>query len=188
MNLLSTDTLSIARSLLGMEITTSFNGVCTSGYISEVEAYLGAEDKASHSYRNKRTDRTEPMFAEGGTIYVYLCYGIHEMLNLVCGPLDHPHAILIRGIIPVEGIEEMYRRRNKSRLKDLSNGPGKVCQAMGISRSQNGQRINTGDISISNGAKEVLDREVSVGPRIGIDYAGEDSLLPYRFLWHPQVD
>jgi DNA-3-methyladenine glycosylase len=125
--------VAVARELLGKFLITRIDGVLTSGMITETEAYGGISDRASHAYNGRRTNRTEIMFAEGGTAYVYLCYGIHHLFNVVTHKKDTPHAILIRAIEPVEGIDIMVERRKKERLDfSLTSGPGALSQALGI--------------------------------------------------------
>jgi len=181
----SEDTLTIARQLIGRELIHATQEGVTSGYISEVEAYLGKEDKASHAYGGRRTHRTEVIYLSGGHIYVYLCYGIHWMLNIVTGPVDRPHAILIRGIIPSRGIELMRKRRNGVKDGLLCNGPGKLSQAMAIDAKLNAIELG-GQLRILKNDLEIPEDQIEKGPRIGIDYAGEDASLPYRFLWEPK--
>lgn len=179
----SEDVLGIARNMLGMELHSSIDGKLVKSIITETEAYQGITDKASHAYGGKRTPRTETMFGPPGNWYVYLCYGIHSMLNVVTGPKDTPHAVLIRAIQIVEGSEVVRERRGqKIKESDLSNGPGKVCSALGINhRIHNGLNSNHPELWLANGI-QVPDSKVEVGPRIGIDYAEEDAKLPYRFV------
>ena len=180
---LQDDVVSIAHDLIGKELVTCFDGLYTSGIISETEAYKGVADKASHAYNSRRTARTEIMFGKGGTAYVYLCYGIHSLFNVVTNVAGTPHAILIRGIIPKQGIDIMLKRRNKKQQdKTLASGPGTVAKAMGIHYSHSGLSLSGNKIWIQNGIR-VDDSEIETTPRIGIDYAEEDALLPYRFLW-----
>ena len=175
------DVVTIAKELLGKYLFTQIDDdPVTGGMIIETEAYRGPEDRASHAYGNRRTKRTEVMFHDGGTAYVYLCYGIHHLLNVVTHTANHPHAVLIRAIQPLEGIETMLRRRHKKQLdKTLTSGPGSLCQALGITLKHNGLPFDRPPLWIE-------DRNISIetfhsGPRIGVDYAGEDALLPWRF-------
>ena len=179
----STDVVGIARNMLGMELHSNVDGKSIRSIITETEAYQGITDKASHAYGGKRTPRTEIMFGPSGIWYVYLCYGIHSMLNIVTGPEDTPHAVLVRSVQIVNGMEAVRERRGqKIKESDLSNGPGKVCSALGINhRIHNGLKSNHSELSITGGI-QVPDSKVEVGPRIGIDYAEEDAKLPYRFL------
>ena len=175
------DTLELAETLIGKSIFTNFNNLKTGGIITETEAYCGITDKACHAYNNKRTKRTETMFKAGGVIYVYLCYGIHHLLNIVTNTVDEPHAILIRAIHPTTGIETMKIRRKKSVVnKSFTKGPGTVSQALGISIKNNGLNLTENQIWIENSECENIIIEKT--PRIGIEYAKEDALLPYRFV------
>lgn len=179
----SEDVVGIARNMLGMKLHTKIDGLLVSSIITETEAYQGVTDKASHAYGGKRTARTETMFGDPGVWYVYLCYGIHSMLNVVTGPKDTPHAVLVRAVQVVGGSQIVQQRRGVKIPKSaLTNGPGKVCQAMAINHSQhNGLTISDSQIWVSDGI-QVPDHQVEVGPRIGIDYAQEDAKLPYRFV------
>lgn len=172
----SSDVVALGKSLLGKLILTRIDGELTGGYISETESYAGITDKACHAYNNRRTERTEVMYAKGGVAYVYLCYGMHHLLNVVTADFGTPHAILIRAIIPAVGIDIMKKRRNK---EPLSSGPGTLTKALGITRKQNGASLNSSEIWIEEGVK--VD-SITAGPRIGVDYAGEDAFLPYRFI------
>ncbi len=146
----------------------------------ETEAYLGPEDKASHAYNNKRTRRTEVMFWEGGHCYVYLCYGIHQMFNIVCGPRDLPHAILIRAIEPIDGIDFMFERRLVKSQCQLTNGPGKLCQSLGVSKEDNGKILGKNQgVWLTKSIDTNI--EVVETSRVGIDYAEDYITKPWRF-------
>ena len=176
------DVLVIARELLGKLLITRINGELTSGRIVEVEAYNGATDKASHAYGNRRTRRTEVMFGAGGAAYVYLCYGIHHLLNVVTNQAGEPHAVLIRGIEPVEGVGIMLQRMNKARLDhSVGRGPGNVAKALGITIKHTGVSLTGDELYIADDGIMVDDVQVISSPRIGVDYAGEDARLLYRF-------
>nr|WP_254060960.1 DNA-3-methyladenine glycosylase [Mucilaginibacter sp. L196] len=139
-------------------------------------------DKASHSYGNRITPRTKTMFMQGGVAYVYLCYGIHEMFNIVTSVEGQPHAILIRAIQPIEGIEAMLYRRNMVALKpNITKGPGSVAKALGISRAINAISLQSDTLWIEDRGLTFTDAEIAAVPRVGVDYAGVDALLPYRF-------
>lgn len=182
---LNPDTIFLAKNLLGKTISTKINGMVVKGIICETEAYCGINDKACHAYGGLRTKRTETMFQEGGIIYMYLCYGIHHLLNIVTHHEGEPHAILIRGIKPIEGIDIIQKRRNLKHLKsDSCIGPGKVSQALGLSTVNNGIPLNDGLIWIEETGLKIPSKSISVGPRIGVDYAGDDAKLPYRFFIH----
>lgn len=175
-----------ANELLGKVLVTHIGGNLTSGIITETEAYAGVSDRASHAFGGRRTSRTETMFMTGGHSYVYLCYGIHSLFNVVTGPADVPHAVLIRAIRPLDGTEVILDRRNAKKLRpELCNGPGKVCSALGLNFRDHDALHLYGDVVwIENRNIEVSDDDVTAGPRIGVEYAGEDAKLPYRFLWN----
>jgi DNA-3-methyladenine glycosylase len=177
------DVLSITRNLLGKYLFTKIDGILTGGYVVEAEAYNGIIDKASHSYGNRKTPRTQTMFMQGGVSYVYLCYGIHEMFNIVTSTEGEPHAILIRAIVPTEGIPEMLLRRNMPVMKNnVTMGPGSVAQALGISRKINAVDLTGDVIWIEDRGLSFTDDEIKAVPRVGVAYAAEDALLPYRFF------
>lgn len=177
-----TDVVTIARELLGKLLVTSFNNKCTAGRIVETEAYNGIADKASHSYGGRRTKRTATMYAGGGTAYVYLCYGIHHLFNVVTNTQDVPHAILVRGIEPVTGIETMLQRMKKSALDyTVGRGPGNVSKVLGIDTEHTGLSLLDGDMYIADDGVKIKPAQIITTARIGVDYAAEDALLPYRF-------
>jgi len=179
---LNTDVVHLSKNLLGKYLFTCIDGVTTGGYIVETEAYNGIIDKASHSYGNRITPRTKTMFMQGGIAYVYLCYGIHEMFNVVTSVEGQPHAILIRAIHPTEGLEAMLYRRNMIALKpNITQGPGSVAKALGISRAINAISLQGDTLWIEDRGLTFTDEEIAAVPRVGVDYAGEDAFLPYRF-------
>ncbi|NHA02871.1 DNA-3-methyladenine glycosylase [Mucilaginibacter sp. HC2] len=179
---LGTDVVAISKSLLGKYLFTCIDGVTTGGYIVETEAYNGIVDKAAHSYGNRLTPRTQTMFMQGGIAYVYLCYGIHEMFNIVTSTEGHPTAILIRAVRPTEGIEAMQVRRNMPVLKPtITAGPGSVAKALGISRNINAISLQSDTLWLEDRGLNFTDDQITVGSRIGVAYAAEDALLPYRF-------
>lgn len=174
--------LIIAEELLGKLLITNKDGIVTSGRIVECEAYAGVPDKASHASGGRRTDRNKVMYEEGGLAYVYLCYGIHHLFNVVTHSKDIPHAILIRGVEPIKGIEEMLRRTGKKKLDHtLTRGPGNVSKALGIYTSDTGISLFDKKIYLADDGFVYNKKEIFTSPRIGVDYAGEDALLPYRF-------
>jgi DNA-3-methyladenine glycosylase len=176
------DVVALSRDLIGKYLFTHIDDVTTGGYIVETEAYNGIVDRASHAYGNRRTPRTSIMFQQGGIAYVYLCYGIHEMFNIVTNIEGVPHAILVRAINPTEGIEAMQARRNMPVLKPtITMGPGSVAKALGISRAINAHSLQSDTIWIEDKGLSFPDEEIAAVPRVGVDYAGEDALLPYRF-------
>lgn len=183
------DVVQIAYELLGKVLYTSLNDEITAGIITETEAYAGVIDKASHAYNNRRTARTEMMYRKGGTAYVYLCYGIHALFNVVTSVGDEPHAVLVRGIEPLHGIEFMKQRSAKDKLVSKSGiGPGNVAKLLGIRVMDSGLDMcndlpGERKIWIQDEGIIVKNDDVKTGPRVGIDYAAEDALLPYRFQW-----
>jgi DNA-3-methyladenine glycosylase len=179
---LSTDVVALSRDLIGKYLFTCIDGETTGGYIVETEAYNGIIDKASHSYGNRITPRTKTMFEQGGIAYVYLCYGIHEMFNIVTSVAGQPHAILIRAIVPTDGLDIIMHRRNMDTIKpNITRGPGSVAKALGISRKINACSLQSDTIWCEDRGMVFDASEVAAGPRIGVDYAGDDALLPYRF-------
>ncbi len=175
------DTLQIARDLLGkILVVPAENGERVSAMIVETEAYLGAIDKAAHSYNNRRTKRTETMFAVGGTVYVFFIYGMYFQFNVVVGEIDTPHAILIRAVEPVENIEIVRERRGKMPDKNLTSGPGKLCIALGIDKTFNNEDLLGNRVWLEEG-KIFSNTEIESGKRIGIDYAEEFAEKPWRF-------
>jgi DNA-3-methyladenine glycosylase len=176
------DVVALSRDLIGKYLFTCIDGVITGGYIVETEAYNGVIDRASHAYGNRFTPRTKTMYQAGGVAYVYLCYGIHEMFNIVTNVEGNPNAILIRAIQPTEGLEAMQVRRNMPVVKPIiTMGPGSVAKALGISRAINAYSLQGDTIWIEDRGLTFPDESVAAVPRVGVDYAGEDALLPYRF-------
>lgn len=174
------DVVKISRDLLGKVLVTRMGNVTTSGVIVETEAYSWKE-RGSHAFGSKLTPRTSVMFREGGYTYVYLCYGMHHLFNIVTNRVGVAEAVLVRALEPLDGIGEMMRRRGeKVKLNHLTSGPGKLTKSLGIDRSFNGKLLSDGQIWVEDG-KTVPANRVEVGRRIGIDYAGEDALLPWRF-------
>ena len=173
--------VTIAKELIGKILVTEWNGERTSGRIVETEAYNGEVDKASHAFKG-RTKRTEVMFGEGGKAYVYLCYGIHQMFNIVTNTKGRPHAILIRAVEPLEGIDIMLERSGKKVLDNtLTRGPGNVGKAFGFHTTQCGHSLQSNELYIIDDGFVVTKSELGISPRIGVAYAAEDALLPYRF-------
>ncbi|MEO5591549.1 MAG: DNA-3-methyladenine glycosylase [Chitinophagaceae bacterium] len=177
-----TNVVTIAKELLGKLLVTEFDGLLTTGRIVETEAYNGRGDKASHAYGGRRTKRTETMYGAGGIAYVYLCYGIHHLFNVVTNAQDTPHAILIRGIEPVTGIEIMLQRMRKEKADyTIGRGPGNVSKALGIDVKHTSLSLLRSDIYIADDGTKIKPSQIIATPRIGVDYAAEDALLPYRF-------
>ncbi len=176
------DVVSVARDLLVKFMCTRLNGQLTKAIIVETEAYAGVTDKASHAYGGRRTKRTEPIYGQGGTAYVYLCYGLHHLFNVVTNQKETPHAVLIRAGIPMSGTERMLKRRNKEKVdKGLLAGPGSLAKALGITTDHTGLNLMHGQIWIEDHGTDIADDAVTIDPRVGVDYAGEDALRPYRF-------
>lgn len=176
------DVLKIAEELIGKIVVTRWNGILTSGRIVESEAYAGHIDKASHAFGGRHTNRTAVMYNNGGVAYVYLCYGIHQMLNVVTNKKDVPHAILIRALEPIDGIDEMLKRTAKPKADHtLTRGPGNVCKALGIYTMHTGMSLQSDELYIGEDGFSYSSKEIFSSPRIGVDYAGKDALLPYRF-------
>ncbi|MET3879271.1 DNA-3-methyladenine glycosylase [Chitinophaga sp. OAE865] len=174
------DVTVIAKQLLGKILVTDINGVRTAGMIVETEAYAGIGDRASHAWNNRRTKRTEVMYRPGGFAYVYLCYGIHYLFNVVTNVEDTPHAVLIRALQPVDGIDMMQRRYNNKPSAKLTAGPGSLCKAMGIDAALNGESLTGKKVWIETG-QDIEEDDITVSTRVGVQYAGEDAYLPYRF-------
>ena len=175
--------LKIARELLGKLIISTFDGQITSGRIVETEAYAGEPDRASHAWNGRRTNRTEVMYGVGGTAYVYLCYGIHQMFNVVTNQQGIPHAILVRAVEPVTGIDIMLERTGKKKLDyTLTKGPGNVAKALGIFTRHTGYSLLDDELFIADDGFSLKKTDILATPRIGVDYAGSDAALPYRFI------
>ena len=178
---LSTDTVAVARDLVGkLLVVPDILGRRVSGMIVETEAYLGIGDRAAHSYGGRRTSRTEATYALGGHVYVFFVYGMYYQLNVVTGPADHPHVVLIRAIEPVEEIEVMRSRRGLMKDKNLTSGPGKLCIALGIDKAFNRENLLGNRIWLEE-YRKFSKSEIALGARIGIDYAGEDKNKLWRF-------
>ncbi len=178
------DVVSIARELLGKYLITSVEGRLTSGKIVETEAYRAPDDKASHAYGNRRTGRTEVMFRAGGVAYVYLCYGIHHLFNVVTGPEGVAHAVLIRAIEPVDNIPLMLERRKMQTPKpQLTAGPGVMSMALGIHTGWTGRSLTEAGNTVWIEDRGIVpdEGEIVSGPRIGVGYAGECAAWPWRF-------
>ena len=178
---LRADVVQVARDLLGKLLITKLNGIYTSGIITETEAYAGIADKASHAYANRRTQRTLTLYKTGGVAYVYLCYGIHHLFNVVTNAENIPHAVLIRSVEPVDGIQKMQKRRNQAAVNQLTTGPGKLSQALGITTQLDGRSLQQNAVWVEDIGCAVEQDNIFSTKRIGVDYAGEDAKLPYRF-------
>jgi DNA-3-methyladenine glycosylase len=179
------DVVAIARQLIGKVLVTNFDGQRTSGIIIETEAYAGIIDRASHAWGDRRTPRTEVMYREGGHAYVYLCYGIHSLFNVVTNTAGIPHAVLIRAIRPIDGIDIMLQRTERSQPnKTFGTGPGNVSKLLGIHYTHSGLPLTdrSGGIWIEDYQTIFSSDAVKATPRIGIGYADADAALPYRFV------
>ena len=178
------DVVQISRDLLGKVLCTRIEGKqLTSGIITETEAYRGRDDKACHAH-GKRTKRTEIMYHEGGKAYVYLCYGIHHLFNIVTNTDGIADAILVRAVEPIEGLELMLERRGKEEIAPvLTAGPGRTSQSLGITTDYYGLDLTAKDtIWIEDRGDTIKNKKIKSSPRIGVDYAGEDAKRPWRFF------
>ena len=174
--------LEIARDLIGKLLITNWNNDLTSGRIVEVEAYEGIIDRASHAYGGRRTARNEVMYAAGGISYVYLCYGIHHLFNVVTNKKDTPHAILVRALEPLKGIDIMLHRTGKEKPdRTLTRGPGNVSKALGIHTTHSGLSLSSKHLYLADDDYVIDNKLIATSPRIGVDYAGPHALWPYRF-------
>jgi len=178
------DVVLLARKLIGKTLIVLRNGQRREAVITETEAYAGINDRASHAWSGRYTSRTEVMYRRGGLAYVYLCYGIHSLFNVVTGPEGTPHAILLRGVYPLlNGANLNFGNRVPGELWKAGNGPGKLSRLMGIERDMNGADLCSGsDVWITGTGIEIMDDDIRVSARIGIGYAGPDAGLPYRFF------
>lgn len=176
------DVTIISKELLGKFLISDIDGIVTGGMITEVEAYNGISDKASHAFGGRRTNRTETMYGKGGICYVYLCYGIHHLFNVVTNKINIPHAVLIRAIEPIIGTDEMLKRRRKINIQPtLTSGPGSMSSSLGIKTSDSGSDLCGNRIYIEDRGINISPSEIISTKRIGVDYAGKDALLKYRF-------
>lgn len=187
---LQTDVVSVAQQLVGKMLYTQIDEVITAGRIVETEAYKAFTDKACHAFAGRRTPRNEHMYGEGGTAYVYICYGMHHLFNVVTNAKDVPDAVLIRAIEPVHGIEHMLQRRKLSNYAHhITRGPGSLSIALGIHNAMHsGISLSGNQIWITEGALQAGEQLVC-SKRIGVESAGADALLPWRFFVnkHPNV-
>ncbi len=172
----------IARELLGKSLFTKVSGVVTGGMIVETEAYSWKE-KGCHAFGGRMTARNKVMFGKGGYAYVYLCYGMHNLFNVVTNREGKADAVLIRALEPIEGLKEMKKRRGELQNPfHLTSGPGKLTKAMGIDRNFNGKFLLNRDVWIEDTGETVTSNRIAASERIGIDYAGKDAKLLWRFL------
>ncbi|HOB78343.1 MAG: DNA-3-methyladenine glycosylase [Bacteroidales bacterium] len=186
---LRNNVIEIAKSLIGKVIITQKDGYLTSGIITETEAYNGIKDKASHAYGGKKTKRNQAMYMKGGHAYVYLCYGIHHLFNIVTNIEGIPDAILVRAIYPLEGLEIMQHRAKMKKINANGVGPGKLTAMLSITTNDNTKSLINSDVIIEDYGFKVPDNQIIATTRVGIDYAGEDARLPYRFLFpHDKIN
>jgi DNA-3-methyladenine glycosylase len=177
-----TDVVLIARELLGKILVTVIDGIVTTGRIIETEAYKAVADKASHAYAGRRTARNEAMYAAGGTSYVYICYGMHHLFNVVTNIKEVPDAVLIRAVEPVQGLDAMLLRTPKANPRyTITKGPGNTGRALGINKTHSGISLLGNTIYIADDGFVPAPTMIGASPRIGVDYSGDDALLPYRF-------
>lgn len=176
------DVIRIARELLGKFIVTRRRGRLTAGMIVETEAYVGPTDRACHAFGGRRTARNEAMFAPGGIAYVYLCYGLHALLNVVTHGAGQPYAVLIRAVEPVDGLDLMRRRRGViGSDRRLTAGPGSLTRALGIEVRHNGVSLEGPEVRIEDRGVQIALSRIAARPRIGVDYAGVDARKRWRF-------
>ena len=176
------DVLAISWELLGKVLCTNVDSKLPSGIIVETEAYAGVADKASHACNGRRTKRTETMYAKGGSAYVYLCYGIHHLFNIVTNKENIPHAVLIRALQPRDGIEIMLQRRNKKKVdQSLTAGPGSLTRALGITVKDSGTFLMDNLIWLEDQNINYTNQDILARPRVGIQYAGKDAQKLWRF-------
>jgi DNA-3-methyladenine glycosylase len=172
----------IANELIGKIVVSDVDGIRTSGRIVELEAYNGVVDRASHAFSGKRTSKNETMYAEAGKAYMYICYGIHDMFNVVTNEKDIPHAILIRAVEPIEGVDTMMQRRGLTSFSNkLTSGPGNVCKALGLTKALDGSFLNGKTVFIAADDFEIEASGIHRSARIGMTSAGEDTFQPYRY-------
>ncbi|QWT56121.1 DNA-3-methyladenine glycosylase [Christensenella sp. MSJ-20] len=176
---LSQPGLDLARELIGATIISELGGERTGGVIVETEAYLGKEDRAAHSCRGNPNGRTRVVYGPGGYAYVHLIYGMYHCVNVVSAAEGVPQCVLLRSIYPTVGLSVMERRRKRKGIRGLTDGPGKLCMALGISLEDYGADFTGDRIYLLKGEKKL---PMKATPRVGVDYAGEDALLPYRFV------
>lgn len=177
------DVLFLAKDLLGKVLYTQIDGQISAGIIVETEAYMGAIDKASHAYGGRRTNRTETLYSHGGISYVYLCYGIHYLFNIVTAAADEPHAVLIRAVEPFDGLDVIEKRRSLNASNSrISSGPGSAAKALGIDAAFNKKELEGDEIWVEDHGIRYTDEEIASVPRVGVDYAGDHALLPWRYF------
>ena len=171
-----------AQNLIGKVLCSNIDNFYTAGVIIETEAYCGRNDNACHANDGLRTKRTETMYGDPGLAYIYLCYGIHHLLNVVTNKNGLADAVLIRAIRPLDGVETMIKRRGIASTKNLTNGPGKLTQALSVTTALNGTNLSKPPLWIEDRSITIKNSHIKRTPRIGVDYAGEHAKRPWRFL------
>lgn len=176
------DVLSVSTSLLGKYVLSFINGELAGGMIVETEAYRAPKDRASHAYNMRRTNRNEVMYGPGGHAYIYLCYGLYSLLNIITNEKDIPEGVLVRAIEPLIGLPIIAKRRGKEQIEPrLTSGPGLVSQALGLTYRDNGESLVGNRLWIEDRGIKIPKSDIIASPRVGVDYAGEDASLPWRF-------
>lgn len=176
------DTLTIAKELLGKYVFTKINGIITGGMIVETEAYLGVTDASCHSFNNRKSTKNATMYEQGGVAYMYICYGIHDMLNLVTGPINESHVVLIRAIEPTIGMELMMERRGNVAIKKLTNGPGSLAKALGLNKSFDRESLISNRLWLEDQGVIIEPHKIKETPRIGINCPEPFLSAPWRYL------
>lgn len=176
------DTLTIAKELLGKFVFTQVDGIIAGGMIVETEAYLGVTDASCHSFNNRKSAKNATMYEQGGVAYMYICYGIHDMLNLVTGPAGESHVVLIRAIEPTIGIEHMMERRGNVPLKRLTNGPGSLAKALGLNKSFDRESLTSKRLWLEDKGVIIEPSNIKETPRIGINCPEPFLSAPWRYL------
>jgi DNA-3-methyladenine glycosylase len=185
---LDSDVVFVAKNLLGKMLISELDGHFTSGIITETEAYCGQNDKACHANNGKKTKRNEVMYRAGGVAYVYLCYGMHHLFNVVTNVENMADAVLIRAMEPIDGIDTMLKRRNQTEItKKLSSGPGSMSQALGVTTNLNGANLFGNVVWIEDPGTVLAENEICTSTRIGVAYAGEDAQKPWRFYMQNSI-
>jgi DNA-3-methyladenine glycosylase len=177
------DVIKIARELLGKILVTQLDGIRSSGRIVETEAYAGVNDRACHAFGGRRTARSEDLYGAPGTVYIYICYGMHHLFNVITNKKDIPHAVLVRALEPLEGVEQMLLRTGKS-IADftLTKGPGNLSKALGLSKLNSGSTLFSDEVFIEDDGFRYNKNQIGITRRIGVESAREDAELPYRFI------
>ena len=179
------DVLRVARELLGKILVTKWDGIRCSGRIMETEAYAGIHDRACHAFGGKRTARSEDLYGAPGTAYIYICYGMHHLFNVITNKVNIPHAVLIRALEPLEGIDHMLKRTGKNTADyTLTKGPGNLTRALGMSKLHSGSMLVSEEIFIEDDGLRYKKEQIVITSRIGVESAREDAKLPYRFIVH----